>query len=220
MDYYNRKGFYSIVLQAVIDSNGKFIDIFVGYPGSTHDSRIFRNSPLYHIFNSSFSSSSSIIPSNAYILGDAGYPCQNWLITPYRDNGRLTQKQTYYNVKHSQTRISVEQAFGKLKSRFRCLINPIATSLETVILIITSSCILHNICEERQEDMLDDDEYFDDQNHFQTLSNNNSTYEVTNSVRDNLANYLWNKKILRDNRRSRYNIIINSEEENDNESSE
>ena len=67
--------------------------------------------------------------------------------------------------------------------------------------------------------MLDNNKYFDDQNHFQTLSNNNSAYEVTNSVRDNLANYLWNKKILRDNRRSRYNIIIDSEEEND-ESSE
>ncbi|CAI2194226.1 5638_t:CDS:2 [Funneliformis geosporum] len=44
MDYYNRKGFYSIVIQAVIDSSSKFIDIFVGYPGSTHNSRIFRNS--------------------------------------------------------------------------------------------------------------------------------------------------------------------------------
>ena len=77
------------------------------------------------------------------------------------------------------------------------MINPIATSLETVILIITSSCILHNICKERQENMLDDDEYFNDQNYFQILSNNNSTYKVTNSVRVNLANYLWNKKILK-----------------------
>ncbi|CAG8712944.1 12447_t:CDS:2 [Rhizophagus irregularis] len=174
MDYYNRKGFYSIVLQAVVDSYGRFIDIFVGYPGSTHDSRIFHNSPLYYML----SSSSSVIPSNSYILGDAGYPCQNWLLTPYRDNGRLTQIQTYYNTKHSQTRISVEQAFGKLKSRFRCLINPIATSLETAILIVTTSCILHNICEEREEDMLDDDEYFDDQNNFHTLSNNNNASEI------------------------------------------
>src|SRR5436190_22363210 len=30
---------------------------------------------------------------NAYILGDASYPCQNWILTPYRDNGRLTQIQ-------------------------------------------------------------------------------------------------------------------------------
>ena len=90
--------------------------------------------------------------------------------------------------------------------------NPIATSLETTILIITSSCILHNICEEKYEDSLDDDEYFNDQHHFQTLSNNNDTYEVNNSIRDNLANYLWNKKIQRDNKRSRYNIIDNSSE--------
>jgi hypothetical protein len=201
-----------VVLQAVIDSSGKFIDIFVGYPGSTHDSRIFRNSPLYNMLNSSLLT----IPSNAYILGDAGYPCQNWLLTPYRDTGRLTPKQTYYNTKHSQTRISVEQAFGKLKSRFRCLNNPLATSLKTSILIITSACILHNICEERQEDTLDDEEYFDDQNHFQTLSNNSNAHEVTNSVRDNLANYLWNKKIQRNNRRARYIIVNSSDEDKDN----
>jgi hypothetical protein len=217
MDYYNRKGFYSIVLQAVIDSSGKFIDIFVGYPGSTHDSRIFHNSSLYHVLNSS----SSVISANAYILGDAGYPCQNWLLTPYRDNGRLTQVQTYYNVKHSQTRIGVEQAFGKLKSRFRCLINPLTTSLETAILIVTVTCILHNICEERQEDMLIDDEYFDDQNHFQTLlDNNNNTYNSTNSIRDNLANYLWNKKIQRDNRRNRYNFTSDGDDEGNGETSE
>ena len=219
MDYYNRKGFYSIVLQAVIDSSGKFIDIFVGYPDSTHDSRIFHNSPLYHMFNSSLS---SVIPTNTYILGDAGYPCQSWLLTPYRDNGRLTRIQTYYNTKHSQTRIGVEQAFGKLKSRFRCLINPLTTSLETAILIVTTTCILHNICEERQEDMLDDSEYFNDQNHFQTFLGNDNTHGITNStnsIRDNLANYLWDKKTQRDNRRNRYNFAGDGDE-GDSETSE
>ena len=91
--------------------------------------------------------------------------------------------------------------------------------METVILIVTASCILHNICKERQEDKLDDDEYFDDQNNFQTLSNNSNNHEVTNSVRDNLANYLWSKKLLRDNRR-RYNFIGDSEDESENDTSE
>ncbi|RGB32213.1 hypothetical protein C1646_707186 [Rhizophagus diaphanus] len=68
--------------------------------------------------------------------------------------------------------------------------------------------------------MLDDDEYFDDQNNFHILSNNNDASEVSNTIRDNLANYLWNKKILRDNRRSRYNIISDSEDEIDIEVSE
>ena len=48
--------------------------------------------------------------------------------------------------------------------------------------------------------MLDDNEYFDDQNHFRTLLGNDGVINSTNSVRDNLANYLWNKKIQRNNK--------------------
>ena len=39
-------------------------------------------------------------------------------------------------------------------------INPLTTLLETAILIVTTTCILHNICEERQKDILDEVEYF------------------------------------------------------------
>ncbi|RXN30258.1 methenyltetrahydrofolate synthase domain-containing isoform X2 [Labeo rohita] len=33
IDYLNYKGFYSISMQAICDSSGRFLDIFVGYPG-------------------------------------------------------------------------------------------------------------------------------------------------------------------------------------------
>lgn len=46
-NYNNRKLFPSVVLQAVCDHQGRFIDIFVGYPGSVHDARILKNSPIY-----------------------------------------------------------------------------------------------------------------------------------------------------------------------------
>ncbi|KAJ8911516.1 hypothetical protein NQ315_012488 [Exocentrus adspersus] len=42
--YINRKGYYSI--QRVCDHRRKILDVFIGYPGSVHDSRVFRNSPL------------------------------------------------------------------------------------------------------------------------------------------------------------------------------
>ena len=32
-DYFNCKGFYSILVQAVMDSSGKFIDVTIGWPG-------------------------------------------------------------------------------------------------------------------------------------------------------------------------------------------
>ncbi|KAJ4429054.1 hypothetical protein ANN_26050 [Periplaneta americana] len=44
--YINRKGFYSIQMQAVVDHIMKFKDVLLGYPGSVHDSRVYRTSPL------------------------------------------------------------------------------------------------------------------------------------------------------------------------------
>lgn len=31
-------------MQAIADHKGKFLDIFVGYPGSVHDARVLKNS--------------------------------------------------------------------------------------------------------------------------------------------------------------------------------
>ncbi|CAH1980097.1 unnamed protein product [Acanthoscelides obtectus] len=45
--YLNRKNFFSIQAQVVCDHKRKIRDIFVGYPGSVHDSRVFRTSPLF-----------------------------------------------------------------------------------------------------------------------------------------------------------------------------
>ena len=46
-EYLNRKKFSSIQVQAICDHKLKFIDMFTGYPGSVHDSRVFKNSPIY-----------------------------------------------------------------------------------------------------------------------------------------------------------------------------
>lgn len=43
-DCYNRKGWYSVILQAVVDHDYLFTDIMVGWPGSVHDSRVLENS--------------------------------------------------------------------------------------------------------------------------------------------------------------------------------
>jgi hypothetical protein len=46
--YVNRKKYFSIQLQAVVIEKGKFIDVFIGYPGSVHDARVYRNSSMFN----------------------------------------------------------------------------------------------------------------------------------------------------------------------------
>ena len=46
LDYLNYKNFYSINMQAICDAKGTFLDIFVGYPGSVHDTRVMKTVPF------------------------------------------------------------------------------------------------------------------------------------------------------------------------------
>ena len=39
--------YYSINLQAVATYDMRFIDVFAGWPGISHDSRVFANNPLF-----------------------------------------------------------------------------------------------------------------------------------------------------------------------------
>ena len=40
-DYFNCKGFHSLVMQAVVDFWGVFTDVYIGWPGRVHHARIF-----------------------------------------------------------------------------------------------------------------------------------------------------------------------------------
>ena len=49
--YYDRKGWYSIVLQAIVYHNYLFTDVYVGWPGSVHDAHVLANSSIYEQIN-------------------------------------------------------------------------------------------------------------------------------------------------------------------------
>ena len=87
----------------------------------------------------------SACPNGQFLLGDAAYPLLNKLLTPFKDNGRLTREQTYYNYCHSATRMCIERAFGLLKGRFRRLKMIDVESVERATKLIAAACILHNI---------------------------------------------------------------------------
>ena len=46
-DYVNRKGFHSVLMQAVVDCSYLFRDVVIGWPESVHDPRVFSNSTIF-----------------------------------------------------------------------------------------------------------------------------------------------------------------------------
>ena len=44
-DYFNRKGYYAIIIHGVVDYSGKFIDACVGWPGKLLDACVFITPP-------------------------------------------------------------------------------------------------------------------------------------------------------------------------------
>lgn len=108
----NRKGYFSINVQAICDSKLKVLDIVARWPGSTHDMTIFNDSLIRHRFeNNEF--------GDALLLGDNGYACKKYLLTPLLQP--TTPAEMNYNNSHIATRNPIERLFGVIKRRFPCL---------------------------------------------------------------------------------------------------
>ncbi|KAK4884867.1 hypothetical protein RN001_001138 [Aquatica leii] len=75
-NYVNRKGFPSIILQAICDADKMLTDVFCGEPGSLHDARVLRRSNLYAM------AQNPNYFENYSLLGDSAYPRLPWLVTP------------------------------------------------------------------------------------------------------------------------------------------
>ncbi|XP_026462664.1 putative nuclease HARBI1 [Ctenocephalides felis] len=135
--YMNRKGFYSIHIQAVCDDQKKIIDVCIGNPGSVHDARIFRKSKL----------GSNLIQKCGHfiLLGDNGYPLNANLMTPYKNTHGLTVIQKNFNKKLSSNRIKIEHTFGMLKQKFKQLYHLKLRNITLISHFIRACCVLYNM---------------------------------------------------------------------------
>ena len=71
----------------------------------------------------------------------------SWPIKPFSDNGKLSADQLMFNYCLSRARSVVENAFGRLKGRWRYLIKRNDMDLVNVINAIAACTVLHNMCE-------------------------------------------------------------------------
>lgn len=140
----NRKGFFSINVQAVCDADLRFLNVVARWRGSTHDANIFAASYLRARLET------GQYP-NSYLLGDNGYACKPYLLTPVLHPS--TPGQHSYNHSHKQTRKTIERSFGVLKRRFPAVGLGCRTKVTTICAIIMACCVLHNIALELKEEL-------------------------------------------------------------------
>lgn len=144
----NRKGYFSINVQAVCNPQLKIMNIVARWPGSVHDSTIFNDSLLkIQLENGAFGS--------AYMLGDSGYPCKAYLLTPFL-HPRNDSEQAYNNA-HIATRNTIERCFGVLKRRFPCLATGMRLTTPTVLSVIVACAVLHNLLIDLRDEIPDID---------------------------------------------------------------
>lgn len=151
IEYFNRKQDYSFVVQAVTDTSCKFLDVSTGFPGSIHDARILWLNKLHReVAQGNWLNGPSkqigACEVGPLLVGDSAYPLSKWLMKPFKQTRTLTESRLRYNCALSQARVVVEQAYGILKGRWRCLYKAMEEKISSVPLTILTCFVLHNIC--------------------------------------------------------------------------
>ena len=145
--YYFKSGGHTLNCQAVVNSNKRFLDLFLGIPGSTNDARMLRRSSLYNkaMHGTLWDAGVSFEGFPPYLLADSGYPLLPWLMVAHRGQGNMSVADTLFNRKLCRGRGIVENAFGILKQTFREFL--VKSDMQVVFLhdVITCCAISHNM---------------------------------------------------------------------------
>ncbi|XP_065367638.1 uncharacterized protein LOC135960308 [Calliphora vicina] len=151
-NFFNKNGFYSKVLFAVVDANSKFLYVEIGGNGRGSDDEIFKNSTLYEAIKdeklklpSDRQLKGQTVKTPFYFVADDIFSLDRHVMKAYTNtNSNLSASQKLFNNRLSRARMSVEMAFDKLTTRFKILRRPIEVSLDTCDSLIKTCCILHN----------------------------------------------------------------------------
>ena len=106
------------------------MDVVARYDGSTHDSRIFRESKRRALFEQG-------VYGDALLVGDSGYACTSYMMTPLHECH--TPAEQLYNESQIRTRNPIERFFGVWKRRFPIMALGLRVKLKRVFPIITAT---------------------------------------------------------------------------------
>ncbi|XP_038561358.1 protein ALP1-like isoform X2 [Micropterus salmoides] len=161
--YINKRGWHSVILQAVVDHNMCFTDVYAGWPGSTSSAIVLASSDLYlraedrpdgYLFPREKSVMCDGVEIPVHLIGGASFPLKPWLMKGYSLEHRLSPKQRRFTYTLSSARSVVDSAFTRLKGRWRCLQKKSDIDVLMMPRVVAACCVLHNICENRGDRFL------------------------------------------------------------------
>ena len=149
-----RKGYYSLPVQAVVDSRYRFLDISAKCVGSTHNYTALSISSFRKMLDE------GKLPKGYWIAADEAYTCTNTVITPIMlCQAAIGSIEDGFNFYRSSLRIHIEQAFGQLLSGWNVFETPLKFSLKVNAIMIHVAAALHNFCVANRNILRDEKNY-------------------------------------------------------------
>ena len=153
--YYCYKHFNAIIVLGCVDARGIFTYVNAGRPGSVGDSYTYIHSLLYQkIANGEWLYRSPMtiegVSVKPFLVADSAFPLDSTSMKCFPDLANVPQKRSF-NYSFMSTRRVVEQAFGRLKGRWKimdgkCKLNdPVFVRQVAMV-----CCALYNVCERYQ----------------------------------------------------------------------
>ncbi|KAG9158651.1 hypothetical protein Leryth_021996 [Lithospermum erythrorhizon] len=153
---------HSMLLQAIVDPNFRFIDVFAGMPGKMNEMEMLQNSNFYSLCEKGKRLSGTTLTISEdtelreYIIGKEAYPLLPWLIRPYHEiTPTLSEQEAKFNDKINKAHAIAKIALRNLKERWKLIQGPMwrpdKNRLPRSILVC---CILHNILIDMEGDMM------------------------------------------------------------------
>ncbi len=134
---------------AMVGPDYQFLWVDVGVNGTCSDAQIFNGCSLKQAIERERLGVPPAEPLSHddmpyYIVGDDVFTLKPWLMKPYSMKS-LEYDKRIFNYRLSRARRIVENAFGIMANRWQCLFTMMRQDPATMVDIVLSSCVLHNI---------------------------------------------------------------------------
>ena len=143
-----------MILMALVDADYKFLWVDMGSNRSTCDAAVFETCGLKQnlIDGNVGLLEPELLPGEQdeefvvpyFIVSDDAFPLLPTIMKPF-SRRNLTDEVLIFNYRLSRARRVVENAFGIMANRYRCLLTTMQQTPDTVVKIVLACVIMHNL---------------------------------------------------------------------------